>query len=407
MTRSSRASLGAALLLAGLSCLVAACGTRDDDGVGAGFIVDLGQLKAIRLLEIAGPDTSADYQLEEPAESPGNATTMAVGRGAGLRSFALLRFSSDLYPAAGTPIDSAFVSFKLVDFRGTGDSLAVSVHRIRRLWAESEDFRETGVPDTSAAIDTVRFAVETPGDTVRIALPASLYQLWTDQPDSNYGVALAPLPGETVMAEIEGNETVEPPVLEGWWNNGTSDTSVAFSSDHDSFAMSREPGAPSVAGLAGRVTVARGFPGRAYLRFGIPDRDSLPELWERSTVNHAELVLRLDSAQSAFNTVRLGAGLVFEPWQDTETALATTLYGIVDAVSDSLSADGEVVFEVTGLLQTLFDGTAPDYGLYVRAVDERPDADYLRFHGHDSPDSVKRPTLRIWYTPGDREGGAP
>ncbi len=397
MPRSRRASATASATLAAVACLVAACGTREDDAVGAGFILDQGGLKAVRFLEIAPPDTSTDYQLAEAASDAGISTTIAMGRHAGLTSRAYLRFASDAFPDSGTTIDSAFVSFKLIDSFGEADSVSFAVRRITAEWGETDSALATAPPAMLAALDTVALPLGEAGDTARIVLP-ELFRFWTDEPDSNFGVVLDPLDDTAAMIEVQSNETIEAPVLAGWWSVGGADTSIALATTDDATAMTAGPDFVPLAGAPRRMTIARGFPARTLIDFVLPGRDSVPELWERSTVNRAELRLHVDEAASSFNRLRIGARRVYEtPWSDDSTLVGELLFGLVDVVTDSTT----VVLDVRELLENVFDETEADHGFELRALDERPDADYVRFHAHDSEDPAKWPSLRIWYTPGD------
>jgi hypothetical protein len=147
--------------------------------------------------------------------------------------------------------------------------------------------------------------------------------------------------------------------------------------------------------VAQRLLVARGLPGRTLLRF------DYPPLGDRSTVNRAQLVLRLDDANSALSGVSTGIQRVTGAWQGDSTEVDALVFGslVVEAGADSL------LFDVTSIVRAL--QTEPNLGFLVRALDERPDTDFFRVHGPDTADSTLAPRLRIWYTPGrGPEGGS-
>jgi hypothetical protein len=401
-TRRAASPLLATALLAAIALAGAACGSRDDDRVGGSFIVDQGQLKAVRLLEIAAADTSTDFQVEKPAAAPGLSNTLPLGHRSGLESRMLIRFETGAFPDSGTPIDSAAVRFLAFDGIAAADSISFGVHRITSNWIEADDFDSTGVPSFLAeAVDTQTIAVPAAGDTVRIQVP-SLFRFWCDTPDSNFGMLLDPVDGTDGMIELASGETTTPPIIQGFWNDGVADTSVALATTHDSFRVEAAPDFVNLAGVADHLTLARGFPARALVKFGIPGPDSLPELWDRGTVNRAELVLHLDAGLSSFLTLRIGAQRVLEePWAVDSTTVDGLLFGLADAEPESSTVTLEVGNLITELLQ---EGDA-DHGFLLRTLDERVDADVLRFWSETAADPTLRPSLTIWYTPGDLGGG--
>jgi hypothetical protein len=377
----------------------AACATKEDNTLGVGFIENQGELKAVRFLAVSPPDTSVDYQLSRPAVSPGFSSVVLVGMRSGYRSRALVRFGSEAFPDSGTVVDSAFVRFEYLDGIGDTDPLPVALHRITAPWTENFSLADSTLPAfLPEPVDTVTFALAAGGDTVAIPV-TDLARFWVDAPDSNFGFLLSPLAGTASQIELGSRQTTDPPVLDVHWSDGGVDTSISLASDDDTFLLETTPDFVTLSGQSKRVTVARGVPGRALLRFGIPDRDSLPELWIRSTVNRAALILYIDPALSSFRRVGVGAQRVLaEPWAGDGTDVDNSLYGVNDAVTevDSVSID------VFGLLAELFVEGEENHGFQVRALDERPDTDYIRFHAHDSDDSARRPVLHIWYTPGDQ-----
>ena len=398
MPPSSRTSVPGVAILAALAGLVGACSTRDDDGVGAAFITAQAELEAVELLEFSAPDTTADYQLDEVVKGLGATSTLAVGRHAGLEAVALLRFDSDVFPDSGTGIDSAFIDLVFTDGHGADATLDIEVSRITESWSENDTLTAGTLPATAAPETTLSLALADIGDTTHFRIPTSLYVDWMNDRASNHGVLLRAIDGAAAMVEFRSNQTSQPPRLIGWWTDTGVDTSKTVVTDDDSVLMTKS-GFASTAGVPGRVTLARGVPGRAFLKFAIPGRDELPELWDMGTINRAELVLTFDHDQSSFGTVRLGARRILEePWTGETTRVGDVLYGLADA----LEGADTVTINLADYLQELITEEAIDHGLEVRALDERLDADYIRFHAHDSEEVGKRPRLSIWYTPGPR-----
>ena len=68
-------------------------------------------------------------------------------------------------------------------------------------------------------------------------------------------------------------------------------------------------------------------------------------------------------------------------------------FPVVSATSDS------VRLNVTITVAQMVD--QGNFGFRVRAINEIVDAEFVRFHAHDSEDTTRRPHLKIWFTPGD------
>ena len=90
-----------------------------------------------------------------------------------------------------------------------------------------------------------------------------------------------------------------------------------------------------------------------------------------------------------------------EPWNGDTTSVNSFLEGVttVDASTDSTNI--VVTSIVTGMVED------ENHGFLVRPSAERVDADYIRFHAHDSAQPERRPRLTIWYTAGDAPEEAP
>ena len=78
----------------------------------------------------------------------------------------------------------------------------------------------------------------------------------------------------------------------------------------------------------------------------------------------------------------------------------------------ALRVSGEQEYPVPGLpappdSRHLSEVERLNLPLALRAVDEHPNTDYIRFHAYDTEVAGKAPVLRIWYTPGDLPGDNP
>jgi hypothetical protein len=374
-------TFGALALLVGL----AACGTRGDNTVGLGFVEEVAEDKAVRLVEFAPPDSADTFQLPVQPETVGSSGTLLVSARAPYTGRALARFDSTTFTGIGTPVDSAFVTLFLRGHFGDGP-FSMTVHRATADWPERR-IAPDSFPAYGAAFDTVEIPFrDVEVDTVTFRMDA-VTQFWVDRPDSNFGLVLAPLDGQTDEVEFVSRSGLEVPRLV----IHTADTEISPAPEKDTFVLSGGP----LPVVPQRLLVARGLGGRTLLRF------DYPPLGDRSTVNRAQLVLRLDDASSALTGVSTGVQRVTGAWQRDSTEVDPIVYGsvVVEAGADSL------VFDVTSIVRIL--QTEPKRGFLLRSLDERPDTDYFRVYGPDAPDPALAPRLRIWYTPGDLpEGGS-
>lgn len=372
--------------------LFGACGTREDNGVGVGFISELGELKAVRDTTFAPPDSSTDFHVSDPPIAIGTSSTLSMGALPGYLARTFVRWDDAVLPDSGTVIDSAIVRFVALEEKPAGDPPAqLAVHRITSAWSENTLVRDSIPAFLPVASDTLTIGALAAGDTASFAL--SLVQFWTDRPDSNFGMALVPLAGTVSLAELGSQESTTVPTLTVTW--GTPDTTAVIGATDDTFTLETTPDFVPLAGMPGRMTVARGIPARSLLRFALPGEGDVSGLSDLSTVNRAEVILRVDQAASRLHEVTVGLQRVTGTWQADSTNVSSVLFGAtsVGAASDS------VVISVTTIVQEIL--REGNLGFQLRALDERPDADYVRFHARDSEAPEKAPVLRIWYTPGD------
>jgi hypothetical protein len=384
--------LGLALLAS--AALVVSCGTEGDDSLGLALLGDRGERKAVRDASSTA-DTSTSFQRSEPSGDLATSTELLVSARPGYLSRSLLRFDLTDLQEAGVVVDSASVEF--VSREGFGTSpFSLAVHRVTGAWAEAA-IAPADFPAFDAApsvrID-VPFAPGVP-DTFPVPLTA-LAQAWAADSTANLGVALLPDAGEDAEIELYARESSTPPRLVVHWTASGADTSAALNPVADAFSLGTTGAFVPLPDQPRRFAVARGLAARALLRFDWPDPGP------RATIHRAELTLHVDASLSSANSIPLAARRVLaEPWNGFDTSVDPVLEGItvVAAGADS------VVLDVTAIVVDLIG--EENHGFEIRATDEQPDTDYLRFHAHDTETAALAPTLRVWWTPGDVPGEAP
>ena len=372
----------------------ASCGTKGDNTLGVSLIEDRGDRKAVRFVQIVA-DSSAAFQSSVAAGDGATATSLLVTARPGYLSRALLRFPSSALPAAGTALTAADLDLPYRGGFGT-TSFALEAHRVTAAWTEV-----TTAPDSFPAYDPVPFlTVDVPFseaalDTFTLSLTA-LAQAWADDTTSNFGVALVPAPTETGELELDARESTTPPRLTVRWTDSGADSSRNATPTGDLYALGSTPAFVPLWEEPRRMTVSRGFAGRSFVRFAWTD----PGL--RSTIHRAELTLHLDAARSSSSGFAIGERRVnAEPWNGFSTDVDGTIQGIRTVTADQDS----VVLDVTNVVIQWLQ--YENHGIEIRASDERPDTDYLRFHAYDTEVPGLVPTLRVWWTPGDAPEDAP
>lgn len=380
-----RVSLLAGATLLGLGA--ASCGTQEDNSLGLGFISDQGDFKAVQFFE-SEPDTSDDFQSDEQASNAGTGPSVTFGNRPGYLARSLVVFQETFWPPPGTVLDSAVLCLSYDDGIGSADTLPVGVHRVTAEWDEDR-IAPADFPAFLPAADTLLFARGSTLDTVEVRVD-SLAQFWIDNPDSNQGMALVPTDTTDFMVEYASRNSGRPPVMTLYWNDAGRDTTVAVGPVFDNTVISTTASYVPLSDLPGRFTVGRGLPTRSILRF------PLPELGDRATVHRATLTFRVDAAQSSANAFSLRFQRVAEePWAEDSTLVDVIGYGVTSVTAETDTAE----FNIEGLVPALLDDG--NFGILIRANEDRPDTDYIRFHGMDSEDPAKTPRLRVWYTLGD------
>jgi len=375
--------------------LLAACGTREDNSLGLGFIEDQAGIKAVRYAA-AGADSATDFQADSQDSSAGSGPGLAVGSQSGYLARTLMRFDVQSLHDAAVTVDSAAVELIFDGFLGAPLQLAVGVHGVATDWVETtlpDSF--PGLFDAADTVTLVRANGDTLalGDTVAVAVAPAVVQAWVDSTESNRGMAIAPVDDTDLFLEFWSRNSALPPRLVVHWTTaGGADTAVAFSPTQDLAVFSKTASFVPLDGQPGRLTVGRGVPTGTLLHFPLPD------LGPRATVNRALLTLHVDLAMSDLNDFRVRLQRVTDAeWSGEHTNVDV----LVRALATATSAADSVEFDVRDLVADwVREG---NHGVLVRAHENRPDVDYVRFHGPDTEVPALAPVLRVWYTPGDPE----
>ncbi|HET9887651.1 MAG TPA: DNRLRE domain-containing protein [bacterium] len=375
----------------------AGCSTKEDHTLGVGLIEDLGDTKAVQTVTLSPPDTTEDFQLTSSEGSSGQSASLLLGIDSGILSRPLVRFDVTALPDSGQSalVDTSFVRFFFDESSGDPQSLVATIHRVGSVWNESIAAADS-LPIILAPLDTIPFSFLVTGDSLDVPI-TELTRFWIDHPESTFGLALIPDSLSTTMHELFSSESAKPPQLITTWNTGTSDTTVTLPPVEDLDFLRTTSAFVPVTELPGRMAVARAIPARSLIKFELPD------FGPRATVNRAELTLYVDPANSRLHEFTIAVQRVTGEWTGATTPVDALLDGAVSGEFPLVSATSDSV--VLNVTTTASNWVAQgNFGLRVRANNEIVDAEFVRFHAHDSEDIARRPKIKIWYTPGDPEG---
>ncbi len=389
-SRGPRAAATFALLA--VLGLLASCGTRENNQLGVSLIEEQGERKAVRLVEVTAPDSSREYQLDASPEGAGGLGTILVGARPGFRATSLVRFSAEGLPAAGAVVDSASLELSYGTALGDTSPFRMLLYAVISDWDEGSTDPDSLPTLAAAPFDSVDVPFPPDEvDTVRVALGA-IVQGWVDDAANNFGVAIVPAEGQDSEVEFGSRDSIDPPrLLVHTTADGEVQTSTLAPSA-DTFALAKTPDFVPVIGTPGRLAIARGIPARFLAAY------SWEDLGDRATIHRAELTLHLDADASRLNSFSIGVQRVLsQPWAADSTDVDSVLFGVTTVSADTDSVNLQVTTIVEEMLEE------PNDGFQIRAVEERTDTDTALFHGPDSEDPAKTPTLRIWYTPDDSE----
>lgn len=390
---STRSTIPVATFALGLTAvfLVAGCGSRKNDALGLDYIEDQAQTKAVRTITITPPDSSSDFQLSAPEGTSGLTTTLLLGQETGLSSRGLVRFDLAALPDSGQSASLIAATARFFFHEGTGDpaTLALAVHRCVSNWEESIASADSLFPAIDPVGFTTSLAVADSGDSADISV-TELVRFWIDRPDSNFGIALLPEAGVNGLQEFYSAEGLLPPQLLARWSTASGESTAAINPNHDTFFLRTTTGFVPLSDTPGRLAVGRGIAARSFVKFPFPD------LGPRATIHRAELTLFADQSVSRLHEFTIGVQRLLDAnWNGASTSLDGT---IESAVSVSAQSDSVTILVTTAVNEMLDEG---NFGFLVRANDEKPDVDFIRFHAGDSEDSARRPRLKIWTTAGD------
>ncbi len=377
--------------------LAAGCGKRENHTLGVDLIEDQAAEKAVRTTTLAAPDTSADFQLAGPEGTAGQSPEILLGRFDGLFSRAAVRFDLSALPDSGQSASLTSATARFFFDEGSGDpqSLMVTVHRVLASWTETIASADSAFPAIDPTGVPASFAVSAAGDSAEVSL-TDLVKFWIDHPDSSFGFALVPDPSANALLEFASGEGLRPPQLLAAWTTAGGDSNAAIPPVDDTYSLGTTTGFVPLSDEPRRLAVGRGIPARSLLKCSIPD------FGPRATIHRAELTLFTDLSRSRLTDVTLGVQRVLaEPWNAGFTSVNTAFDGTVTAEASSDSLTLVVSATVASMVEN------GNHGFLVRAAVEATDAEYVRFHAHDTEDPARRPRLKIWYTPGDDPEEAP
>lgn len=386
------ACAAAALLLAG-------CSGEDGNRAGRGLLPPYAESEtALSDTVLVGTVEELDYQIGSHQTPSDGSLRLPVLAEPGMGSRALIRFGT--LPVAGTPLVGARI-------RVSASFVSDPPPRLR-IYQLLQGFRsgfEGDEPFPAFVAEAIAEGVLTPalGDTAAQFLFSgaavdSLAQRWVEVTHVNAGLLFALAPGDSGRIELYSRDSGvrDPevrPLIEIFAGDESGADTLKIVAGEDTFLSARTDA--SLAGRAGRLTIARGVAARSLMRFPVA-----AALGSR-VIHQAFLALAVDTAATqvraaaaAADTALVTAELVTEyPWNGEDTGADNDVDGRA-----RLSPDSTVLrVDVTDLVRRWVQGPSADLGLRLRFVNEGFGVDWARFHASSEADTL-RPRLEVIYS---------
>ncbi len=380
--------LGLAVIALGLSC------GEKENPMGEG-LVDAGLLsRSDSLLECAITEATS-FQFHYPCSDeacergPGGSAALVLGSGYGYRARIALSFEGVAVDTS-VVVDSAWVRLRAARAL-EGPPMDLTIHALVDTLIESQVFYGDSLAfDATPLPASFTYA----DDGLRIDLTEVVADWRTT--DSMRGLVLAshdPGPSFAVFHSYESvsysdTASVRPTVF--IYQRPKGDTTVTFrysEPQNDTYFLWWDPEVDSLSVAEGRLTIGKGFATRSLLK---ADVGAIPA---EATINRAQLILRVDASQSAFDTLQVVTHGVDGEWMGAETAFHSTALGLGWVFPDIDSA----VVNVTTLVQMWTGGLDDNDGLLLKCYGETDNVDFVRFFDLSGPGSLT-PSLIVEYS---------
>ncbi len=357
--------------------LSVSCGEKENP-MGEGLVDTGPSSRSDSLLEFTVTRaTSFQYRCpssdEECDRGPGSSPVLLLGSGYGYRAVMTFSFES-VAPDTGVVVDSAWV--RLTGARPLdGAPVDLTVHTLLDTLVESTlFFGDTLAFDPTPLPATFTYL----GNRLRIDL-TEVVAAWRAA-DNMRGLVLASHDPGPSFAKFYSSESgsfydttsVRPTLFIYQHPKGDSTTAFSYAaSGNDSYCLWWDPSVDSLSSPADRLTIGKGMASRSLLW---ADVGAIPA---EATINRARLILRVDPAQSVFDTLQAVAHLVDGEWMGAQTEFQSTALavGMVYPGVDS------AVVNVTALVQVWTAGLDENDGLLLKCYGETENVDFVRFFG--------------------------
>jgi hypothetical protein len=379
--------------LALLALLAPSCGEKEEP-LGAG-LVDPGLASRSDTVVVRSMTETASFQILCPSDNgtcqrgPGASSTLLLGVGYGYRSILVLDFD-DVSVDTAAVVDSAWLRLRPARAL-VNPPTDLTLHALVDTLVESKVLYGDTVAFDPAPL-TAAFQYDDEGLRVDVT---SVVAAWRAT-DGLRGLALVSGDAGPALALFRSDEwgtAYDTPVtrpLLSVFEHVSGDTAKLesdFEPGNDTYLLWWDAGADSLSAAPDRITIGAGYVTRALLKLDVGD---IPEV---ATIERARLILKIDAAASAFDSLEVGGYRVVDEWAGAETSVlpASGGDGWVFPGVDS----AEIL--VTDLAQGWTAGTAENYGFLLRMASETDHVDFVRFYGPGVADPALRPRLVIEY----------
>lgn len=401
----SATSLRGATIRIMLACLIAGvCVSCSEDATEGNAIVSPIPLKDYSFRDTTVyADTTASFRQYIPM----NGTANLVGRFAGYQSIMVIQFTPSYFPIRDTAlIYSATLLLKSISWFGDSSGfLSFNVYPLTRSWNPSTltwDTLQAGCYDQSIVRGTFTGGAAPDSQWLSIPLDTAMVRQWLSSAPStgltNYGIALVPNPGSTIVRGFQQytTDTSLTPTLEivAGSPTGTPRDTARYWVCYDSFA--------------GNIDNLVSDPQRLYVQSGVVYRSlvhfNLSFIPRGAIINRAEMLLERDPSTSRLNRFSGTPAVVAH---QLVSAADNTTYDQVQYETGTVKSGttNTFSFDLRHEVQLWTQGTnngaviaaTNHYDRYSVRDSEQSSLDLYTFFSHRTTDPLRRPRVKILY----------
>ncbi|MCH8126544.1 hypothetical protein IIC38_11345 [candidate division KSB1 bacterium] len=344
--------------------------------------VERSEFISVLKVELVGAEN--ETTVDKAVPEIGTSDQLLVGKYRGVESGIVVKFESISDNISGTIKEALLIFNQIGNITGDStNSISVEAHEVTTSWTtENVDPAAILLSSGTELLGSVTFAIDSTGlDTIRIS--EELVQRWLDQPGSNNGVLVLAPNAEDIFVYSSDEKSLGPILALTYIENDSTKNVTLSDSDASSvFTFEAIP--------ADRHSISTGLESELFISFSFPD---IPD---NATINFANIVMKVDTANSIFPSTETFFSLtriiaILSDGQFTGE-VDSTVIGLTN-----YNNGPQLTVEITALLQLAINEKKEDFGFRIATLD--PTRSIFRTLLYTSEaDSTNKPRAEIFYT---------